>query len=85
MLRRRRRRKKETMSGIFQDNNYQALCSEKTLQSDPKGFFMSFVEHVIASVGDVWVEEVFGKLKTDGERIRTIYEDKKVVEIINAL
>lgn len=69
------------MNGLFQDNNYLALCSEKTLQSDPKGFFMSFVEHVVASVGDVWTEEVFGGLKTDGERIRAVFEDKKVTRV----
>lgn len=66
------------MNAQFQDNNYLALCSEKTLQSDPKGFFMSFVGHVVATVGDEWIEEVFGGLKTDGERIRALFEDKKV-------
>lgn len=69
------------MTSHFQDNNYLALCSEKTLQSDPKGFFMSFVEHVVDSVGNVWIDEIFGKLKTDAERIRTIYEDKTVRKI----
>lgn len=61
-----------------EDNSYLALCSEKTLQSDPKGFFMSFVSHVVDNVGNVWIEEVFGKLSTDAERIRAIYEDKTV-------
>lgn len=63
-----------------QDNSYLTVCSEKTLQSDPKGFFMSFVNHVIENVGNVWIEEIFGKLKTDAERIRAIYEDKTVRE-----
>lgn len=65
-------------NSFLQDNSYLALCSEKTLQSETKGFFMTFVKNVEDIVGHVWIEEVFGKLKTDDERIRTIFEDKKV-------
>lgn len=58
------------------------LCSEKTLQSDKEGFFLQFVNSVAESVGEKWIKNVFGKLKTDNERIRIIYEDKKV-RIVN--
>lgn len=58
--------------------NYMALCSEKTLQSNNKGFFMQFVEHVNENAGNEWIVNVFGKLEHDSERIRIIYANPKV-------
>ena len=59
------------------DQQYLQLCSEKTLQSNKDGFFLQFAEAVAENVGEQWVKK-FGKLKTDKERIRRIYEDDTV-------
>lgn len=58
--------------------NYMTVCSERTLQSSNKGFFMQFVDNVSECAGKDWVLNVFGTLKSDRERIRLIYEDKTV-------
>lgn len=60
------------------DGNFADRCSEKTLQSNPKGFFMSFVDGILEVAGDEWVNKVFGKVKTDAERIRLVFSDLKV-------
>lgn len=54
------------------------ICSEKTLQTNKEGFFLNFAEYVCEEVGENWVKNTFGKLKSDRERIRVIYQDDKV-------
>lgn len=39
---------------------------------------MQFADHVCESAGQDWIENVFGKLSSDRERIRKIYEDSQV-------
>lgn len=65
-------------SNRFEDGQYRNLCSEKTLQSNSQGFFMNFVEHFLDHVDSEWVKSVFGKLSTDQERIKFIYESNEV-------
>ncbi|XP_017778668.1 PREDICTED: SET and MYND domain-containing protein 4-like [Nicrophorus vespilloides] len=69
-------------SNRFHDNAYMSICSEKTLQSNEKGFFMQFYESVAATAGEDWIKNVFGKLKSDRERIRIIYDDPKIRETV---
>lgn len=62
----------------YYDKNYMSLCSEKTLQSNDRGFFMSFVDRVNELAGEQWINSVFGKLQNDSQRIRRVYEDDAV-------
>ncbi|XP_056647511.1 SET and MYND domain-containing protein 4-like [Diorhabda sublineata] len=66
----------------YSDNDYRNRCSEKTLQTNSDGFFMDFVEVVKQSVGQTWIQKKFGKLKTDSERIRTVYTADETKEIV---
>lgn len=66
---------------MFFDQNYTQLCSEKTLQADKEGFFLQFVKTLVENVGEKWIKNVFGKLRTDQERIRTLFENEKVKKI----
>ncbi|XP_044252306.1 SET and MYND domain-containing protein DDB_G0273589-like [Tribolium madens] len=63
---------------MFCDEKYLEICSEKTLQIDKEGFFLQFAKTVAENVGEKWVKNVFGKLKTDSERIRVIYENDEI-------
>ncbi|CAG9812403.1 unnamed protein product [Phaedon cochleariae] len=56
---------------------YTAICSERTLQSNSNGFFMDFVRIVVENAGGKWINTEFGKLKTDRQRIRYVYESEK--------
>lgn len=58
--------------------NYMAICSEKTLQSNQKGFFMQFADHVAETAGKQWIKDVFGKLESDKDRIKIIYDHSAV-------
>lgn len=66
------------MSEKHSDDLYATICSEKTLQSNEKGFFMQFVNGVVTEAGEEWIREVFGSLKSDRERIRIIYDYQPV-------
>lgn len=66
------------MSNQLIDKTYMSICSERTLQSNENGFFMNFAEHIAKTVGEKWIKNVFGKLTTDKERIRTVYEYEPV-------
>lgn len=59
-------------------NQYLQVCSEKTLQSNSKGFFLQFAEAVAKKVGEKWINEVFANSTTDKERIRIVYQDPEV-------
>ncbi|CAH0564117.1 unnamed protein product [Brassicogethes aeneus] len=58
----------------FADKTFMSICSEKTLQTNEKGFFLTFADLVAEKAGENWIKNVFGALKTDRERIRIIYE-----------
>ncbi|GJQ85448.1 hypothetical protein Trydic_g23873 [Trypoxylus dichotomus] len=62
----------------YHDKIYTTICSEKTLQSNEKGFFMQFVEIVAKEAGEEWIQSTFGSLKSDKERIKIIYECEPV-------
>lgn len=62
----------------FVDKNYRNRCSEKTLQTNNNGFFMDFVNLVKETAGETWIQKKFGQLKTDNERIRSIYDSEEV-------
>lgn len=66
------------MEHSFKDEKYLKICSEKTLQTNSKGFFMDFVEIVAKNAGETWIRNVFGKLQSDKERIRLIYQSEEV-------
>ncbi|XP_022911238.2 uncharacterized protein [Onthophagus taurus] len=70
------------MGGRFHDPVYTTICSEKTLQSNDKGFFMQFVYNTLESVGDDWIENVFGSLTNDNERLRILYEYEPAKSVI---
>lgn len=62
----------------YKDDRYMAICSERTLQTNSKGFFMNFAQLVSENAGQQWIKHVFGKLKTDKERIRIVYSHEQV-------
>lgn len=57
----------------FNDHQYLKICSEKTLQTNDKGFFMDFVRMVSENAGEAWIKNVFGKVKSNRERIDILY------------
>lgn len=66
----------------FEDAEYRQICSEKTLQSNSKGFFLDFTEFVVQEVGNKWIQKFFGSLRTDEERIKGLYSSKEVSLVI---
>lgn len=70
------------MDKEFIDTEYRKICSEKTLQTNSKGFFLDFVEIVSEHAGDRWIKNTFGKLKTDKDRIRAIFNFEEVSKLI---
>ncbi|XP_050511359.1 SET and MYND domain-containing protein DDB_G0284059-like isoform X1 [Diabrotica virgifera virgifera] len=66
----------------FEDMAYRTKCSERTLQTEVKGFFMDFVELVKDRAGKTWIQNTFGKLKTDSERIRSIYTSDETKDAV---
>lgn len=62
----------------FEDAEYRQICSEKTLQSNSKGFFMDFTDFVVQEVGNKWIQKCFGSLRSDEERIKVLYSSKEV-------
>ncbi|XP_066159311.1 SET and MYND domain-containing protein 4-like [Euwallacea fornicatus] len=66
----------------FKDEQFRKICSEKTLQSNSKGFFLDFYNLVAEEVGIEWIKGEFGKLKTDEERIEFVYKSKQTGKYI---
>ncbi|XP_060521878.1 SET and MYND domain-containing protein 4 [Cylas formicarius] len=64
------------------ENVYREICSEKTLQSNGKGFFLTFVECVEQNAGKEWIETRFGRLKTDKERLKTVFVEAATGETL---
>lgn len=59
------------------DPHFTQVCSDATLQSDRRGFFLDLVEAVTDGAGIAFVEE-FAKLKGDRRRVDTCYSHPKV-------
>ncbi|XP_075212677.1 protein-lysine N-methyltransferase SMYD4-like [Lycorma delicatula] len=70
------------LSWQSQDDYYTSICSAATLQSDKKGFFQSFADHVTETAGPEWVKQ-FGSLQTDQEKINKCFHDKKIFEAVH--
>lgn len=64
------------------DQRFTQVCSEKTIQSDPKGFFSEFYNEIREICGIEWIKEKFGKLKNDEERILLIFNDPKISDTV---
>lgn len=61
---------------------YRRLCSSETLYSGKRGFFKDFTDTVCNSVEDSWIENVFGALNSDEERIRCIFTEGKIKHVV---
>lgn len=59
------------------DPHFTKICSDATLQSDRRGFFLDFAEDLTDSAGLAFIEE-FGKLKDDRQRLTVCYSHPKV-------
>lgn len=62
----------------YNDQLYTTICSEKTIQSETKGFFLDFADNVIHFAGLDWLNNTFGKLKNDRARIKALLADDQV-------
>lgn len=70
------------MANPFNDYQYMKICSEKTLQTNSKGFFMDFVQLVSDNAGAMWIKNVFGIQKSDIQRIKSLYDYEEVGNVI---
>ena len=62
------------------DTTYQQICSARTVQSDKKGFFNEFYLEVKDSCGEKWLQNYFGKLKSNEARILSIFSDREICD-----
>ncbi|XP_068149660.1 SET and MYND domain-containing protein 4 [Drosophila tropicalis] len=62
------------------DTSYQQICSTRTVQSDKKGFFNEFCADVRSACGDKWLQNYFGKLKSNAARVLSIFSDREVCD-----
>ncbi|EDV96102.1 SET and MYND domain-containing protein 4 [Drosophila grimshawi] len=62
------------------DPSYQQICSTRTVQSDKKGFFNEFYLDVKEACGDKWLQNYFGKLKSNAARILSIFSDREICD-----
>ncbi|XP_023169881.2 SET and MYND domain-containing protein 4 [Drosophila hydei] len=60
--------------------DYQKICSTRTVQSDKKGFFNEFYLDVKDACGDKWLQNYFGKLKSNAARILSIFSDREICD-----
>lgn len=60
------------------DRLYTTICSEKTIQSETQGFFLDFADNVIQFAGLDWLNNTFGKLRNNRERIQALLTDDQV-------
>ncbi|XP_037939515.1 SET and MYND domain-containing protein 4-like [Teleopsis dalmanni] len=59
---------------------YQQICSARTVQSDRQGFFNEFYMEVKDSCGEKWLQNYFGKLKSNEARILSIFSDREICD-----
>ncbi|XP_025836273.1 histone-lysine N-methyltransferase ASHR1 [Agrilus planipennis] len=69
-------------NNIQLSKDYLSRCSEKTLQSNENGFFLQFADKVEEVAGNNWINDVFGKLKSDKDRLRILYKFEPVREVL---
>ncbi|KAH8380352.1 hypothetical protein KR009_010174 [Drosophila setifemur] len=62
------------------DPNYHHICSVRTVQSERKGFFNEFCVDVREECGDKWLQNYFGKLKSNAARVLSIFSDREVCD-----
>ncbi|KAH8397423.1 hypothetical protein KR222_003675 [Zaprionus bogoriensis] len=62
------------------ETNYQQICSTRTVQSDKKGFFNEFYLDVKESCGEKWLQNYFGKLKSNAARVLSIFSDREICD-----
>ncbi|TGZ47201.1 Uncharacterized protein DBV15_06390, partial [Temnothorax longispinosus] len=65
-----------------QDEFYRTLCSSETLRSARKGFFHDFSGHVMETAGDTWTSKIFGRIDDDEGRMRAVFTDAKVKDVV---
>ncbi|KAK7867520.1 hypothetical protein R5R35_009420 [Gryllus longicercus] len=64
--------------------SFASMFSPLTLQTDKRGFFLPYADNVIEIAGSAWLKNVFGKLKTDQERIKILFSETKLREAVHA-
>ncbi|KAH8274951.1 hypothetical protein KR018_002553 [Drosophila ironensis] len=62
------------------DPAYAQICSTQTVQSEKKGFFNEFCVDVRETCGDKWLQNYFGKLKSNAARVLSIFSDREVCD-----
>lgn len=64
------------------NESYSNLCSSETLRSGKKGFFHDFSDFVTQTAGDTWTSRIFGRIDDDEERVRTVFADAKIRNVV---
>ncbi|KAH8251003.1 hypothetical protein KR026_004093 [Drosophila bipectinata] len=62
------------------DPTYYNICSTRTVQSEKRGFFNEFCVDVRDACGDKWLQNYFGKLKSNAARVLSIFSDREVCD-----
>lgn len=62
------------------DPTYYNICSTRTVQSEKRGFFNEFCVDVREACGDKWLQNYFGKLKSNAARVLSIFSDREVCD-----
>lgn len=65
------------------DKIFTSECSSKTLQSSDNGFFKNFYYTIVDSFKsndewENWLKNQFGKLESDEERLKLLFEDSTI-------
>lgn len=66
------------------DPHFTQVCSDATLQSDRRGFFLDLAEQVTDDAGLGFLDE-FAALASDRQRVAVCYSHRKVSECASAL
>ncbi|XP_044577673.1 SET and MYND domain-containing protein 4-like isoform X2 [Cotesia glomerata] len=64
---------------------YRRVCSSETIYSGKRGFFKDFIESIRNSVHNSWIDNVFGVLSRDDERVRCVLTDSKIKHIVSGI
>lgn len=63
-------------------DEYSTHCSSETLRSGRKGFFHDFSDFAMQTAGDTWTSRIFGRLDDDEGRVRAVFTDPKVRDVV---
>nr|XP_050866795.1 SET and MYND domain-containing protein 4 [Vespula vulgaris] len=66
----------------MEEEFYRNLCSSETLRSGKNGFFHDFTDYALNMAGDTWIEKIFGRIDNDVDRLRSIYTDEKLKDVV---